>query len=894
MEKRMFNTSSPVKTTCPYCGVGCGISATMNKAHHTVKIAGDQTHPANSGRLCSKGSALGDTLDLNSRLLNPSIQGHSVSWTKALDTVAHTFKHTLERYGPDAVAIYGSGQLLTEDYYVANKLMKGFIGSANMDTNSRLCMSSSVAGHKRAFGSDTVPGCYDDFEQADLMILIGSNAAWCHPVIFQRIRAAKLANPELKIVVIDPRRTATCELADLHLPVASGSDATLFNGLLCYLSQQNILNQNYIVQHTEGFENALHSAELSAPSVADVAAQCHLTAADVQCFYDWFSNTQKVMSLYSQGINQSSSGTDKVNAIINCHLATGRIGHPGMGPFSLTGQPNAMGGREVGGLAHQLAAHMDFSNPTDIDRVARFWNTDNIATKPGLPAVDLFNAMADGQIKAVWIMGTNPVVSLPNADHIKRALARCDFVVVSDCIAQTDTTAYADVLLPALGWSEKDGTVTNSERRISRQRALFIPAGNAKADWWIITQVAQRMGFEQAFSYQQPSDIFREHAALSGFENNAEHGLRDFNISGLAEIDQSAYEVLEPIQWPITSTNPKGTARLFGDGQYFTPSGKAQFIAVTARSAVNLPNEDYPLILNTGRLRDQWHTMTRTALAVQLNQHSPEPFVEIHPNDAENTGLKANALAVLETQWGTMLARVTITESQQVGNLFVPMHWTEQYASQGRMGALVNPAVDPISKQPESKHTPVRIKPFQAVWQGFILSREELSLSDVDYVVKIKGGDYVRYELAGQGLASSWLEALKEYLINDRTEEYHWQTYQDASQGVYRAALFVDAVLTTVIFIAADHHLPERHWLIGLFAKNSLELSERMALLTGRVPVGTEDTGKTVCACFNIGEKILLKAIKDKQLKTPQEVGHCLKAGTNCGSCIPELKALLG
>ncbi|RIZ68451.1 MAG: nitrate reductase [Methylococcales bacterium] len=890
----MFNHPRIIQTTCPYCGVGCGISATVNEAHHAVKIAGDQTHPANTGRLCSKGSALGDTLDLNSRLLNPHINGHPVSWTTALDTVANTFKDTLERYGPDSIAIYGSGQLLTEDYYVANKLMKGFIGSANMDTNSRLCMSSSVAGHKRAFGSDTVPGCYDDFEQADLMILIGSNAAWCHPVIFQRIRAAKLANPELKIVVIDPRRTATCELADLHLPVASGSDATLFNGLLCYLSQQNILNQNYIVQHTEGFENALHSAELSAPSVADVAAQCHLTAADVQCFYDWFSDTEKVLSLYSQGINQSSSGTDKVNAIINCHLATGRIGHPGMGPFSLTGQPNAMGGREVGGLAHQLAAHMDFSNPSDIERVARFWNTDNIATKPGLPAVDLFNAMAEGQIKAVWIMGTNPVVSLPNADHIKRALERCDFVVVSDCIAQTDTTAYADVLLPALGWSEKDGTVTNSERRISRQRALFKPAGNAKADWWIITQVAQRMGFGTAFNYQQPSDIFREHAALSGFENNAEHGLRDFNISALATIDQPTYEALEPIQWPVTSSQPKGTARLFGDGQYFTPSGKAQFIAVTPRSAVNLPNEDYPLILNTGRLRDQWHTMTRTALSAKLNQHSPEPFVEIHPNDAENTGLKANALAVLETQWGTMLARVTITESQQVGNLFVPMHWTEQYASQGRMGALVNPAVDPISKQPESKHTPVRIKPFQAVWQGFILSREELSLSDVDYVVKIKGGDYVRYELAGQGLASSWLEALKEYLINDRTEEYHWQTYQDASQGVYRAALFVDAVLTTVIFIAANHHLPERHWLIGLFAKNSLELSERMALLTGRVPVGTEDTGKTVCACFNIGEKILLKAIKDKQLKTPQEVGHCLKAGTNCGSCISEIKALLG
>ena len=890
----MFNVPKTIQTTCPYCGVGCGISAEVNEAHHTVKIAGDQTHPANSGRLCSKGSALGDTIDLNGRLIQPHIKGHPVSWTKALDTVANTFKTMIEQYGPDSVAIYGSGQLLTEDYYVANKLMKGFIGSSNMDTNSRLCMSSSVAGHKRAFGSDTVPGCYDDFDHADLMILIGSNAAWCHPVIFQRIRAAKLANPELKIVVIDPRHTATCELTDLHLPVASGSDGILFNGLLNYLSQHQHLCQDYIAQHTEGFENALHSAQLSAPTLTEIAVQCNLTEADVGCFYDWFSNTEKVMSLYSQGINQSSSGSDKVNAIINCHLATGRIGHPGMGPFSLTGQPNAMGGREVGGLAHQLAAHMDFSKPEDIDRVARFWNTNNIATQPGLPAVDLFNAMADGHIKAVWIMGTNPVVSLPNADHVKRALHRCDFVVVSDCIMQTDTTAYADVLLPALGWSEKDGTVTNSERRISRQRALFKPVGNAKPDWWIITKVAQLMGFEQAFPYQHPYEIFREHAALSGFENNSQQSLRDFNISALATIDQSAYETLEPIQWPVTLTQPKGTARLFSDGKYFTPSGKARFIAVTPRSAVNLPNDNYPFILNTGRLRDQWHTMTRTALSARLNQHSPEPCVEIHPKDAKITGLKANALAILESQWGSMLARVTITETQQAGNLFVPMHWTEQYASQGRMGALVNPAADPISKQPESKHTPVNIKPYQAVWHGFILSQNELSISDADYVVKIRGNAYFRYVVAGQTLADDWLKTIKENLIDNRTEDYHWQTYQDASQGIYRVALFIEGQLTTVIFIAADHHLPERNWLISLFSKAILDPLERMALLTGRPPLGISDTGRTVCACFNVGEKTLLNAIKTKHLKTPQEVGHCLKAGTNCGSCISEIKALLG
>ncbi|MDP1969498.1 MAG: molybdopterin-dependent oxidoreductase, partial [Methylobacter sp.] len=487
-----------IQTTCPYCGVGCGISAKINETHHRLKISGDTSHPANFGRLCSKGSTLGETIELKGRLLQPKVYGRETSWTEALDLVADSFISVINKYGADAVAIYGSGQLLTEDYYVANKLMKGFIGSGNMDTNSRLCMSSSVAGHKRAFGSDTVPGCYEDFEQADMIILIGSNAAWCHPVSFQRIRAAKEANPALKVVVIDPRRTGSCDIADLHLALASGTDAALFNGLLHFLNEQNALDVAYIEAHTEGFVDALNTAAID---IKQVAKTCCLDKDDLHRFYQWFAGHKKVMSLYSQGINQSSSGTDKVNAIINCHLATGSIGKLGVGPFSLTGQPNAMGGREVGGLSHQLAAHMDFSNADDIERVARFWNTSNIAQKPGYPAVELFDAIYEGKVKAVWIMGTNPVVSLPNADKVKQALQGCEFVVVSDCIADTDTTALAHVLLPAQGWSEKDGTVTNSERRISRQRALFKPADSAKPDWWIITQVARRMGFEQAFHY---------------------------------------------------------------------------------------------------------------------------------------------------------------------------------------------------------------------------------------------------------------------------------------------------------------------------------------------------------------------------------------------------------
>ena len=872
-----------IQTTCPYCGVGCGISATTDEKNRRVKIQGDKNHPANFGRLCSKGSALGETVELKGRLLQPLVFGRETGWTEALDIVADSFISTIRQYGPDAVAIYGSGQLLTEDYYVANKLMKGFIGSGNMDTNSRLCMSSSVAGHKRAFGSDTVPGCYADFERADMIVLIGSNTAWCHPVSFQRIRAAKEANPELKIVVIDPRQTATCDIADLHLPLAAGSDTVLFNGLLHYLGA---LNLDYIEQHTEGFTEALSAAD--AGNIEQIAAQCHLGTEDVQRFYEWFRGTEKVMSLYSQGVNQSTSGTDKVNAIINCHLATGRIGKPGMGPFSLTGQPNAMGGREVGGLSHQLAAHMDFSSTEDIDRVARFWGSDRIAKAAGFPAVELFDAIYDGKVKAVWIMGTNPVVSLPDADKVKEALQRCDFVVVSDCIADTDTTALAHVLLPAQGWSEKDGTVTNSERCISRQRTLLKPAGSAKPDWWIITQVARRMGFEQAFHYQKPVEIFREHAALSGFENNGE---RDFDISAFADISEADYDRLSPIQWPVNQRYPQGRARFFDDGKFFTPSGKARFIAVTPRPPVNAPDANYPLILNTGRLRDQWHTMTRTAIAAKLNQHKPEPFVEVHPADAEHYRLSQNALALIESRWGSMIARVQVTDGQQQGNLFVPMHWTGQYAGRGRMGALVNPVVDPISRQPECKHTPVRITSYQPAWHGFILSRHALKMIATDYWVKIKGERFYRYELAGQDVPEDWQHWARTCFGDGAKAQ--WLEYQDKSAGNYRAAQLVDNRLDSVVFIAGHINLPERGWLTGLFVKDELNPEERRALLTGIPPLGAPDVGAIVCACFNVGEKTIRNAIKEKGLKTHQQVGQCLKAGTNCGSCVPEIKALL-
>ena len=469
-----ITTPPVIRTTCPYCGVGCGVLATVAE-NGEVRVSGDPQHPANLGRLCSKGAALAETLDSAGRLLHPVVDGAQVSWETALDCVADGFNRVIAEHGPDAVAFYVSGQLLTEDYYVANKLMKGFIGSANIDTNSRLCMSTAVAAHKRAFGADAVPVCYEDIEIADLVVIVGSNYAWAHPVLYQRLAAAKKSRPDMRVVVVDPRRTATCDIADLHLAIAPGSDAYLFNGLLHHLRREDALDLAYVEAHVEGFAAAFEAAR-AVNSIPAVAQVCGVAETDIGEFFRLFARTGPCVTIFSQGINQSSSGVDKASAIINAHLATGRIGRPGMGPFSVTGQPNAMGGREVGGLANQLAAHMDFADPTSIDLVARFWDAPHIAQAPGLKAVDMFRAIADGRIKAVWIMGTNPVVSMPDADRVRAALMGCELVVVSDCVQQTDTTACADILLPAAGWGEKDGAVTNSERRISRQRP-FLPLG---------------------------------------------------------------------------------------------------------------------------------------------------------------------------------------------------------------------------------------------------------------------------------------------------------------------------------------------------------------------------------------------------------------------------------
>ncbi|MDO9010320.1 MAG: molybdopterin-dependent oxidoreductase [Gallionella sp.] len=871
-----------IQTTCPYCGVGCGV--VVNIEAEGIRLVGDKQHPANSGRLCSKGIALADTLDTEGKLLYPLVNNRRTSWEDALECVASGFKKIIAEHGPDAVAFYVSGQLLTEDYYVANKLMKGYIGSGNIDTNSRLCMSTAVAAHKRAFGADAVPVCYEDVELADLIVIVGSNYAWAHPVLYQRLAAAKKARPEMQVVVVDPRRTATCDIADLHLAIAPGADAYLFNGLLHNLRREDALDLAYVEAHVEGFAAAFAAAR-EIGSIPKAARICGLAETQLSEFYQLFARTERTVTIFSQGINQSSSGVDKANAILNVHLATGRIGRPGMGPFSVTGQPNAMGGREVGGLANQLAAHMDFSDPASVDRVARFWNAPNIAHSPGLKAVDMFQAIADGKIKAVWIMGTNPVVSMPDADRVRAALLDCELVVVSDCVQHTDTTACADILLPATGWGEKDGTVTNSERCISRQRALLPASGEARPDWWIISQVAQRMGYAGAFSYTRPAQIFREHARLSGFENK---NLRAFDISAWSELSDEQYDVLTPAQWPINNHAPNGTARLFADGRFYTPNGRARMIAVAPRPPAVAADVDFPLVLNTGRIRDQWHTMTRTGKVPRLNAHLPEPFVQVQMSDAQGYQLAHGGLARLTSRHGSMLARIQVSEDQRPGSVFVPMHWSDAHAKSARVDALVAPITDPISGQPESKHTPVRVESYQPAWQGFVLSRVRLELPDTRYCASSRGTAYWRHEIAGDVLPGDW----RGWIQSASGSAGEWLEYRDAAMGRYRAACLQDGKLEAVFFIAPDHRLPEREWLASLFSQRQLEPSDLAGLLAARPPKGG-DTGHIVCACFSVGEKSILNAIQTQGLESVEAVGQCLKAGTNCGSCVPEIRRLL-
>ncbi|NAZ97609.1 molybdopterin oxidoreductase family protein [Vibrio toranzoniae] len=751
------SNSGWIKSTCAYCGVGCGIEARPTSLGK-LEVRGDKKHPSNYGKLCTKGIALGETVTPLGRLTQPTHiqnqQKHELVWDDATQLVADRFNQAIEEFGPDSVAFYVSGQLLTEDYYVANKLMKGFIGSGNIDSNSRLCMASSVIGHKRAFGSDTVPICYEDLEDTDLVVITGSNLAWCHPVLFQRLRAAKQANPKLQVIVIDPRYTDTCEIADQHLAIESGSDVALFNGLLSYLAGNDALDEAYINKHTEGFQQAIESAkkyvyhsDSNINSEQSVSQLTGLTEQEIECFYRAFASRQKVVTIYSQGVNQSSQGCDKVNAIINCHLATGKVGKVGMGPFSVTGQPNAMGGREVGGLANTLAAHFEFGDEESHQTVSDFWQTDNLATKPGLKAVELFDDMLEGKLKAVWIMATNPVVSLPDSAKVKAALEQCPFVVVSDCIADTETTRLADIVLPAQGWSEKSGTVTNSERRISRQRRILPSPGEAKPDWWMIKEVAQKMGHQHAFDYRHEGQIFEEYCQMTSLDN-ANGKLRDLCLIGLTNLDDKGYSELKPQQWPVLKLQQDiVNQRMFTNGEFFTASGKAQFVAVEHSQPLTTTSPDYPLIMNSGRVRDQWHTMSRTGLASSLGEHTPEPFLAIHPETAKKFGFatstnQTNQVVKVKSAQGESQARLVLTQEMRKEQVFMPIHWNGTTAKNSKPCDLILPNTDSNSGQPEFKHTPVMIEPCDYRSEAVLISDSVVDCDEFDYWVrqKVEGG----------------------------------------------------------------------------------------------------------------------------------------------------------
>ncbi len=847
---------SAIRTTCAYCGVGCGISATVTGAR-SAAISGDVDHPANAGKLCSKGTHLGETVGLEGRLLHPMIGNNQASWDDALDLTAARMRAAIDQYGPDSVAFYVSGQLLTEDYYIANKLMKGFIGSGNIDTNSRLCMASAVASHNRAFGEDVVPCSYDDLDEADLILLVGSNTAWCHPVIWQRIEAAR-ARRGTRLVVIDPRRTETAELADLHIPIDLDGDISLFNALLAAMRDRGLVDTGYLARNCvvpDGYIDGLSARYL------------HANDSLVDQLVTLVADHPRMVTLFSQGANQSRCGTDKGNSIINLHLAMGRINQPGMGPFSITGQPNAMGGREVGGLATTLACHLGFST-AEIQSVAEFWGAPNICKGPGLKAVDLFRAVDRGDIKFLWVMATNPAVSMPDAGFVRSALAKCETLVVSDIMAETDTGRLATIRLPALGWGEKDGTVTNSDRHISRQRALFEAPGEARADWAILCDFAARMGWGEAFDFSSQASVFREYAAMTALASA--HG-KALDLSHLAAITDPHYDALEPFQWG--GAHP--LARRFSH-----PDGKARVIAVAAPKAV-ISDPAFPMRLNTGRYRDQWHTMTRTGLSPTLSQHRREALVEIHPDDALRPGITDGGLARITTAAGAAVFRVSVTNTQQRGGLFVPMHWTDVMAGGAQANRLPLPDHDPISGQPGFKNTPARIEPVQPDWRAFLACRVMPNLPPLLYWSKSRLSDGWLIELAGVGDCG----------VETLLPAGHRLEVADSTRGMKRIVITdANGSLLSALFVTRSGALPARDWIASMLSDSTS--ASGIELLAGRPANPAADDGPVVCICHDVGERTIVAAAT-KGADSVAAIGSATRAGTNCGSCRPAIARLL-
>ncbi|TKB97598.1 nitrate reductase [Pedobacter cryophilus] len=729
------NSSHNFSSTCSYCGVGCGVIVSKEK-NNTLNLKGDTHHPTNKGMLCSKGLNLHYTVnDRSDRLLYPQMRYNKnmplqkVSWDDALNRTAAVFKTFIQKYGPNSVAFYVSGQCLTEEYYVVNKLMKGFIGSNNIDTNSRLCMSSAVVGYKMSLGEDSVPICYDDIELADCFYVTGANPAWCHPILWRRVEAHKALNPDTKIIIVDPRVTDTCSIADLHLQLNPGTDVTLNHAIGRLLIENGDIDIDFITNHSEGFE--AYKQMVFSKTLEESALICGLAIADIQLAAQYIGEAKGFISMWTMGLNQSSIGVNKNLSLINLNLITGKIGKPGSGPFSLTGQPNAMGGREVGGLANMLAAHRDLQNPIHRKEVQDFWGGTQIDPKPGLTATEMFDALDNGSLKAIWIICTNPLLSLPNVRQAEQALKKAKYVVVQEISNKSECLAYADVILPAAGWAEKEGTMTNSERRISYLPKIVDAPGEALPDAEIIYKFAQKMGFS-GFDYKNQEEIFIEHTRLTANTN--------IDISGLT------YDILKKektVQWPYIKKKNKGTERLFTDKSFYTPSKKAIINTVPDVNKSEAPNEDFPFILTTGRIRDQWHTRSKTSKVNKLNQHIKQSFLEIHPDDAFKLQIKEDDVTIIQSKFGEVRVKAKITKSIKQGVVFLPMHYGKILGNDlNRTNNVTSTLVDAISKEPDFKYCAVQVSKYKKPKQhiviigagagafGFVKSYRELNSED--------------------------------------------------------------------------------------------------------------------------------------------------------------------
>ena len=918
------------RSTCPYCGVGCGVIIESSGARITG-VRGDPKHPANFGRLCSKGSTLhlsaSPVAASQTRLLQPQRRlvrgGHllPMSWEASLQWASQSLGHIVRNHGPEAVGFYVSGQLLSEDYYVFNKLVKGLLGSNNIDTNSRLCMSSAVAGYKLTLGADAPPACYDDVMQADCLFIAGSNAAYAHPILFRRIEEARTQNPHLKIIVADPRRTDTASSADLHLPLQPGTDVALFHGLLHIMLREGWLDTAYIHAHTEGFD-ALH--DLVRDFTPERVSQlCGLPTESLLQAARWFATAKSTLSLYCQGLNQSSSGTAKNASLINLHLATGQIGKPGAGPFSLTGQPNAMGGREVGGLANLLSAHRDLANPVHRAEVAALWGIDDVPAKPGKTAVEMFEAAADGEIKALWIACTNPAQSMPDQHTVRRALERAEFVVVQEAFATAETCAFADLLLPATTWGEKEGTVTNSERRITRVRAAVPPPGLARHDWQIVVDLAQRLAQEPGvgegrsglrMNYSSPEEIWLEH-------RESTRG-RDLDITGLS------YAQLEvaPQQWPMPEGQLHGQARLYQDGVFATTSGKARFAALDYVPVAEARESRFPFSLNTGRLRDQWHGMTRTGVVGKLFGHVPEPSVQLHPDDMTRLGLIDGTLVHVTSKRGSIVVPAVASADIGQQQAFIAMHWGPAFLG-GRdhqnnplagVNAITTSAYCPTSKQPELKHAAVKVLKAELPWTLLavawlpedsahtVLQAMRARMAQFEFASCVPFAESGHTETPRQGvlLRAACSEPPEMEVVHDIEQqlglsEDNSLRYVDAKRSQLRCMrLRAESDTTLDAFVIAGDTSAEG-WLKALLqSQQSAKAYGRRLLITGHTPpVALASVGTTVCTCVGVPDVAIQTHLAQS---APQDNESCLsdlqstlKCGTQCGSCVPELRRMI-